>query len=267
MTEIAREDHYSNFLIDIKAREQFQGMFLERKRASWKSRIGSSVGSSVSVVGSNAQVEHIGNQRRSLMNLCQRRSLIDNLRLDWRICHRNCLQKKSKLLHRIHNLATVITLTVVITWLLLVITPRRRLFMTLRSKTIERAVIVEIILLTQSRVILVLHGHGLPVPRARGCRRSRTGQTGSTCWRGLSALPFWTMTKPTIPQISQQNAYHDAQAEYNGAQGTAYVDVEEGEEDSLIGLLVDVRFPTRVHGEHLGGLFFFLGFSLFSTHD
>jgi hypothetical protein len=48
------------------------------------------------------------------------------------------------------------------------------------------------------------------------------------------------MTKPTIPQISQQNADHDAQAEYDGAKGAADVDVEEGEEDSRIGLLVDV---------------------------
>jgi hypothetical protein len=66
------------------------------------------------------------------------------------------------------------------------------------------------------------------------------------------------MTKPTIPQISQQNADHDAKAEYDGTKGAADVDVEEGEEDPRIGLLVDVRFPTRVHGEHLGGFFFFL---------
>jgi hypothetical protein len=74
------------------------------------------------------------------------------------------------------------------------------------------------------------------------------------------------MTKPTIPQISQQNADHDDQAEYDGTKGTADVDVEEGEEDPQIGLLVDVRFPIWVHGEHLGG-FFFLGFCCFSTHD
>jgi hypothetical protein len=68
------------------------------------------------------------------------------------------------------------------------------------------------------------------------------------------------MTKPTIPQICQQNADHDAQAEYQGAQGTAEMDIEEGEEDTRIGLLVEVGFPTRVHSEHLRGLFFFLRF-------
>jgi hypothetical protein len=69
---------------------------------------------------------------------------------------------------------------------------------------------------------------------------------------------FWTMTKPTIPQISKQNADHDAKAEYDGRQSAADVNIEEGEEDPRIGLLVDVRFPTGVHREHLGGFFFFL---------
>jgi hypothetical protein len=68
------------------------------------------------------------------------------------------------------------------------------------------------------------------------------------------------MTKPTIPQISKQNADHDAQTEYQGAQGTAYVYIEEGEEDTRIGLLIDVGFPTQVHSEQLSGLFFFIWF-------
>jgi hypothetical protein len=74
------------------------------------------------------------------------------------------------------------------------------------------------------------------------------------------------MTKPTIPQISQQNADHDAQTEYQGQNNAGDVVVEEGEEDPRIGLLVDVRLPIWVHREHLGG-FFFLGFCCFSTHD
>jgi hypothetical protein len=139
--------------------------------------------------------------------------------------------------------------------------PRRRL-LTLRSKAVKGAVIVEIISLTQRCIVLVIHGHGrgLPVPRAIGCWRSGTGRTGSACWRGLSVLPLWTMTKPTIPQISKQNADHDAQTEYQGAQRTAYVYIEEGGEDTRIGLLIGVGFPTRVHSEHLRGLFFFLWF-------
>jgi hypothetical protein len=68
------------------------------------------------------------------------------------------------------------------------------------------------------------------------------------------------MTKPTISQISQQNADHDAQTEYQGAQRTAYVYIEEGEEDTRIGLLIEVGFPAWVNSEHLRGLFFFLRF-------
>jgi hypothetical protein len=76
------------------------------------------------------------------------------------------------------------------------------------------------------------------------------------------------MTKPTIPQIPQQNADHDAQTEYQGRYDAADMYVEEGEEDPRIGLLVDVRFPTRVHCKHFGGLLFLLLWRrLGPTHD
>jgi hypothetical protein len=45
------------------------------------------------------------------------------------------------------------------------------------------------------------------------------------------------------------------------------MDVQEGEENALIDLLVDVGFPTRVHVQHLSGLLLFFWFCSFATHD
>jgi hypothetical protein len=53
------------------------------------------------------------------------------------------------------------------------------------------------------------------------------------------------MTKPTISQVSEQNADHGTQTKYQCAKGTADMNIQEGEEDAQIGLLVDVGFPTR----------------------
>jgi hypothetical protein len=61
MTEIALYNN-NNFVMDIKEfGEQFQGVFFEEKRASWRSSV-SVV--SVSVVGSSAEIEllHIGSR-------------------------------------------------------------------------------------------------------------------------------------------------------------------------------------------------------------
>jgi hypothetical protein len=81
-----------------------------------------------------------------------------------------------------------------------------------------------------------------------------------------SVLPFRTMTKLTISQVSEQNADHGTQTKYQCAQSTTDMNVQEAEENARIGLLVDVGFPTRVHGKHLSGLLFFC-FCSFATHD
>jgi hypothetical protein len=79
---------------------------------------------------------------------------------------------------------------------------------------------------------------------------------------------FKTMTKPTISQVAEQNADHSAQTKYQCAKGTADMNIQQREEDARIGLFVDVRFQTRVHGEHLsGGFFLFFCFCSFATHD